>query len=197
MPAFDLRGILIGKVDASETAGYATPISAGDAMTANLTVRRAEGRLYAESTLKEYLAKITGGTISLGVKYVKRPAQLVMFGLKEKTRQVGSTSVTSLLTDKTSTGNYVGVAFYAPDMIDGVEKFTAVFVYQAMFGQPDKTYQTMGENFNFQTPTTTGEFMGDKDGNFLETAEFDTEEEAIAWTYAVMGGTAPASGGES
>ena len=83
---------------------------------------------------------------------------------------------------------YVGVGFYAPDMIDGVEKYTAVKVAKSLFGPPSMTLQTAGENIVFNTPTTTGEFLADDstDQDMIEVAICDTEEDAIAWVDAVL-----------
>ena len=69
-------------------------------------------------------------------------------------------------------------------MIDGVEKFTAIFVHKTLFGPPSKTLQTMGEQINFQTPTTSGEALVDDAGHLMEWDSFDTEAEAIAWLDA-------------
>lgn len=198
MPQFDLRGIKVAKyVNTAGTITYTDAQSAGDAMTANLELRFAEGRLYAESTLAEFIRKCTGGTISLGVKYIPTAAQKLMFGTTEKSRSVtyvngsGTTTtatVKSLVTGKKTNGAYVGVAFYAPDMVDGVEKFTCVKIARAMFGQPAMSLQTAGESIVFNTPTTSGEFMADNsaDGNLIEVTVCDEENEAIAWVTAVL-----------
>lgn len=198
MPQFDLRGIKCAKYNS--TAGsvtYGTVQSVGDAMTANLELRFAEGRLYAESALAEYMRKAVGGTISFGVKYIPAATQKTMFGMVDKSRSVtytptgGSTTtatVTSLQSTARSAGNYVGVAFYAPDMVDGVEKFTCVFAPKALFGPPSMSMQTAGENIQFNTPTTSGEFLRSdgSDQALLETAICDNEDEAIAWCAAVF-----------
>ena len=159
MPQFDLRGIKVAKyVNTNGVISYTNAQALGDAMTANLEMRFAEGRLYAESTLAEYMRKATGGTISVGVKYIKQAAQKLLFGSTEKARSItvsGSTvSVPGLVLGAKSTGAYVGIAFYAPDMIDGVEKYTCVLIKRAMFGQPAMALQTAGESIVFNTPTT-------------------------------------------
>ncbi|MGN0463504.1 MAG: major tail protein [Roseburia sp.] len=194
MPKFDLRGIRIGKY--TNTAGnvtYSNPTSAGDAMTANLELKFAEGRLYAESKLAEYVKLATGGTISMGVKYIPEEAQKMMFGCKEKERNLniesGSTAVKGLLYSTKDETNYVGVGFYAPDMIDGVQKYTCIFVYKAQFGMPSMSFQTKGETITFQTPTTTGEFLA-SDANsqeLLEVAIVDSEAAATAWIKNCLG----------
>lgn len=193
MPQFDLRGIKVAKyVNTNGTITYTDAQALGDAMTANLEMRFAEGRLYAESTLAEYMRKATGGTISVGVKYIKDAAQKLLFGSTEKTRSVtvsgSSTSVTGLVLGAKSTGNYVGIAFYAPDMVDGVEKYTCVFARKALFGPPSMALQTAGESIQFNTPVTSGEFLADDsaDQNMLEVAICDSEAAAIAWVTAVL-----------
>lgn len=189
MPQFDLRGIKVAKyVNTAGAITYTDPQTMGDAMTVNLEVRVAEGRLYAESTLAEYMRKIVGGSISIGVKYIPNAAQKLLFGSTEKTRTVGSSSVTSLVVGGADTPQYVGVAFYAPDMIDGALKYTAVKVAKTLFGQPSMSLQTAGENIQFNTPTATGEFLADDstDQAMIEVATLDTEADAKAWVTAVL-----------
>lgn len=199
MPQFDLRGIKIAKyVNTSGTITYTNAQTIGDAMNCNLELRYAEGRLYAESTLAEYMKKTVGGTISVGVKYIPSAAQQLMFGLATKSRSITYTpkgastattaSVTSLLSTAVDEPAYVGLACYAPDMIDGVKKYTCIKVAKCLFGQPSMTLQTAGENIVFNTPTTSGEFLADDSTgqNLLEVAVCDDENEAIAWVTAVL-----------
>ena len=191
MPNFDLRGIRIAKCNTE--GGYDTPKSAGDAISANLELRFAEGRLYAESSLAEYLKKATGGTISIGTKYIPQDTQADMYGLQETTYTVSEKQIKALAHSGNDTPNYVGTTFYAPDMVDNVEKVTCVFVYRALFGPPSYVFQTMGESFNFQTPTTSGEFLPNNttDKKLFEVATFDTIEEAVAWQNLMFGYTPP------
>lgn len=190
MPAFDLRYLQVAEYKKKDGGTeYGTATSMGDAMTVVLDLRFAEGRLYAESTLAEYMKKATGGTATAGVKYIPTAAQKLMFRAYEKQRTVSGISgspVKSLTFGKKSTGQYVGWSFYAPDMIDGVEKFTAVFVRKVLFGPPATNFQTLGDNITFQTPTTTGEFLVDDLGDLLEVATLDSEADAKAWCDEVF-----------
>lgn len=189
MPQFDLRGMKVAQyVNTAGTISYTTPQTIGDAMNVTLEMRFAEGRLYAESVLAEYLRKAIGGTISVGVKYIPNAAQKLMFGSADKTRTVGSATVSSLVLSGKSSGKYVGFACYAPDMVDGVEKYTCIFARKCLFGPPGYSLQTANESITFQTPTTSGEFLADDSANkdLLETAVVDTEEQAIAWVTAVL-----------
>ena len=188
MPVFDLRNIKVAEYKVTgNTPGYEASQPAGDAMNVNLELRHAEGRLYAESSLAEYMKKATGGSMSIGVKYLPDPVQKLLFGYTDKTRTVGEATVSSLVMNKRAVAKYAGVSFYAPDMIDGVEKYTCVQVKRALFGPPSMSYQTMGENIVFSTPTTSGEFLPDAAGDLIETAICDDEATAIAWCDAVFG----------
>lgn len=191
MPTFDLRGIKIGKyINTEGTITYESPISMGDAMSVELNLTAAEGRLYAESRLAEYKKLITGGTASVGVKYITDAAQKLLFGMSENTRNVGTnTSQKSLKATAKDIAKYVGMGFYAPDAIDGTDKYTAVFVYKVLFGAPGYVYATKGDSITFQTPTTTGEFLADdsEDKNIMEIATLASESDAVAWINKCFG----------
>jgi len=194
MAKYDLRYIQCAKyVNTNGAITFAEKQRVGDAMTANIELRIAEGRLYAESSLAEYIRKCTGGTISLGVKYIKEAAKKLMFGLTEKTRSITpaggtATSVTSLVTKRSTVGNYVGVSFYTPALYDGVEKYDCIFIGKCMFGEPSETLQTAGDTIQFNTPVTNGEFLADdsEEGQIKEAVTVDTEALAKAWCDAVL-----------
>mgnify|MGYP002766330134 FL=1 len=186
MPSFDLRGIRAGKYkNTAGTVSYENPTDVGDAMSAQLDLRFAEGRLYAESKLAEYIKLATGGTISLAVKYIKKDAQAMLYGCTP------DASKENIKFSAKDVANYVGVGFYAPDKVDGVTKYTCIWVPKALFGPPSMAYQTKGENIQFNTPTTTGEFLADDSENelLLETETVDSAAEAVAWIKGKLGET--------
>lgn len=189
MPSFDLRGIRVAKyTNNSGSISYSDHCSAGDAMSATLELRFAEGRLYAESKLAEFIKLATGGSISLAVKYIPSDAQTLMYGASAVT---GGSTPSGIKYTAKDNANYVGCVFYAPDKIDGATKFTCVFVPKVLFGPPSLSFATKGENITFNTPTTTGEFLADdSDAQLLiETAVADTEAAAQAWCKTKLGET--------
>ena len=194
MPQFGLRGIKVAKyVNTNGVISYTDRQEVGKAMQANFELRRAEGRLYAEDGLAEYMTSATGGTVSLGVAYIKDAAQKLMFGLTEKTRSVTptggtATSVTGLAVSAKSEGNYVGLGFYCPALKDSVKVFWCCRIAKALFGPPSMSLQTKGENIVFNTPTTNGEMLMDDSDNALlyESAYVDAEATAIAWVDAAL-----------
>lgn len=203
MPSFDLRYIKVGKYDNTDgVISYSDVTTMGDAMNINIQLRFAEGRLYAEGSLAEYLREATGGTISIGVKYIPFDAQKMMYGAREKSRNITAAgseapvAVKGLAFGTKDAANYVGVAFFAPDMIDGVRKYTCVLIHRSLFGPPAYNYVTKGDNLQFQTPTTTGEFLPahNTDLDMMEVAIADTEALARAWVDAVLPAAAGPTG---
>lgn len=195
MPTFDARYIQIAKYNYDKETGkvsYTGKTKVGDAMEVNLELKFAEGRLYAEGRLAEYMKQATGGSISMAVKRILEEAQKMMYGVKEHSRTVGDKEVTSLRTTAKDVPEYVGVSLYAPDMIDGVTKYTTMFAAKSLFGPPAYSFKTKGQNLEFKTPTTTGEFLADDSADevLIDTAVVDTIEEAIAWCDAVLDGEA-------
>lgn len=191
MPAIDVRYFQVAKYtydDATQKVSYSGKTSVGDAMSVSLELRHAEGRLYAEGRLAEYMKLATGGTVSMAVKYIKQAAQILMFGIKTVDRTVGDKTISSLRYTTNDAASYVGYSFFAPDLIDGVTKYTTMFVAKALFGPPGWRYETKGQNIVFKTPTTVGEFLADDstDAILIDSAVCDTMEEAMAWCDAVL-----------
>lgn len=199
MPQFGLRGATVAQYNNNDGAvTYGNPIGAGCAITVNLELTFAEARLYACDSLAEYLREVTGGNITFGAKLFPQEAQLLMFGSKTKTRSVkytpeGGTQTTKTVTSVATTANddpsYVGFGCYAPDMVNGVRKYTAFFVPKVKFSTPSTVLQTKGESITFQTPQTTGAFLQSdaSDKVIQEIAICDDEEQAKAWITAAFG----------
>ena len=190
MPQFDLRYIQAAKyTNTAGTVTYAEKTKVGDAMSANLDLKFAEGRLYAEGRLSEYMRLATGGTISLGVKEIPDAAKKLLYGAQESTRSVPQASnAKGVVYSAKDAASYVGVSLYCPDVVDGATKYTCVFVAKALFGPPSMSYKTKGQNLEFATPTTTGEFLASDaaDETIMETVTLDTIEAAKAWCDAVL-----------
>ena len=189
MPYIGLRGMKVGKyVNTKGTDSYTDVTEVGDAISANMELTIAEGVLWAEDGRAEVMRKATGGNVTIGVKYIKDPAKKLMYGVEEKTRTVSNNQVKSLVTTAKQQGNYVGLGCYAPDVIDGVEKFTAFFVKKAKFSQPSVSLQTADDSITFGTPSTTGTFLPDDstDRAIMEAVTVDTEAAAVAWIAAVL-----------
>lgn len=195
MPTFDLRYIQAAKYaydTQKKTVSYSGKTKVGDAMSVDLQLKFAEGRLYAEGKLAEYIREAIGGTMSMAVKHILDEAQKLLYGATESSRTVNTKAVKGLKISANGLGSYVGISFYAPDKIDGVTKYTCVHVVKSLFGYPGMSYKTKGGSLEFKTPTTTGEFLPSdaEDEALLEVAVVDDTTTAQAWCDAVLAGTA-------
>ena len=190
MPKFDLRYIQIAKyVNTSGTITYTNKTSIGDAMGVDIVYKSAEGSVYAEGVRAEFIKKLIGGSISIAEKYIPTAAHKLMFGSRDGSRTVNTNvTVTGTKLGGNDVPKYVGVSFYAPCMIDGVEKYYCVFIRRALFGPPNLSVKTLGETINFDTPTVTGEFLADNSSNLeiIEDGIASSTADAIAWCDAVL-----------
>lgn len=189
MASFDLRYIQCAPYQVTEgKVSYGAKAKVGEAMSADITFTFAEGRLYAEGKLSEYIKELTGGTISMAVKDILEEAQKVMYGVAEKSRTISDTPIKGIVYTAKDSAAYVGISFYCKDKVDGVTKFTCVLAVKALFGPPAMSKATKGQNITFSTPTTTGEFLpaDDDEQAVIEVAIVDDEATAIAWCDAVL-----------
>ena len=189
MASFDLRYIQCAPYQVTEgKVSYGAKVKVGEAMNADITFTFAEGRLYAEGKLSEYIKELTGGTISMAVKDILQEAQKVMYGVAEKSRTISDSPVKGIVYSAKDSASYVGIAFYCKDKVDGATKYTCVLAVKALFGPPAMSKATKGQNITFSTPTTTGEFLpaDDAEQAVIEVATVDDEATAIAWCDAVL-----------
>jgi len=202
MPQYGLKYIHAAPYSVSNgVVSYGAPVKVGDAMTVQIEPEIAEASLYAEDAKAEYMRLMVGGTISMGVKYILAAAKTLLLGVREDSHSIeytpagGSTSTTKTVIGQkigaNDAGNYVGLTFYAPDMVDTVRKYLCLFIRKNLFGPPGMSLQTKGRNIQFATPTITGQFLAtdELDQDFYAWALADSEAEARAWCLAVFGGS--------
>lgn len=198
--AYSMKDIFFGKYGYDKTSGkttYSDQRLLGHGINATFDFRFAEGRLYASGTLRKFLKKLTGGTISLGVEDLTLAVQQLLFSAESHSQTVGSKSVENIGYGENTRGGYVGVATYVPaDNEEGTDTFICIFARKASFGPAAMSYQTANDSITWNTPTTTGEFVSPdhKDGEtaplMLEIGEADSEADAIAWCKAMLNWTA-------
>ena len=188
MPQFDLEEIFAARYAcANGVISYSDRVRVGGAMTANIELKNAEGRLYSEGALSHYKRKVTGSSVSLGVDAIATAAKKLLYGAQDGTARAG---VTGLRRGAKQQSSYVGVTLIAPDDDeDGSTKYTTMFVTKALFGEPSMSFKTAGDSIQFATPTTTGELLagGDAGKTYFDDAQCDTLEEAQNWCAACLG----------
>ena len=194
MATIGFKGLYVATyAENGSTVTYTGCKSMGKPMDCDMKLKSAEGRLYAADALDKYKSKITGGTLSIIAEDVPDDVRKLMTGEEDSARSVSSTSVNGLKITESTRAPYVGVAGYAPEDVNGEDKFHAFFTTKNRFISRNMHWKTMGDNIEFQVPTFVGEFMKGANGDIFEDAVLDTEADAIAWCNLVLGNSGVAA----
>lgn len=167
----DLYYALCKETDGVET--YKTPKKMAEAMTADLSVKTADGSLYADDTLSESVTEFASGTLKLGVKDLTPEVLAELLGQAVDQNKV-------VWAGKEDEPPYVAVGFRAKKTGG---KYRYVWLLKAKFKVPSEKYETKGESIKFNTPDIEADLTArKKDG--LWKADFvgaETDEAATTW----------------
>lgn len=136
---------------------YGTPFRIAKAINIGLTPQKAEASLYADDGLDEYISSTTAYDISINTNTLEPAIEAQLLGKK-----VDSNGGISTTTEDVAP--LFAVAFRSLRS-DGSYEFRVV--YKVRFSAFDESYNTKGENIEFQTPTFTGRASArDYDGRY-------------------------------
>ena len=124
---------------------YGTPAKMAEAMKANLTVKTAEAKLFADDALSESVKEFVSGDLTLGIKELSPTVVAALLG-----QTVDNDGVVWAGDDEAP---YVAVGFRAKKTGG---KYKYVWLQRVQFAAPDESYETKGESINFQTPEIKG-----------------------------------------
>lgn len=169
-----------------ETKKYEDFFMCGNAMSVNITPNYNEAKLYSNNHLSEYVKEFKDGNMTLGTDRLPIEASKVCFG-----HEVSEDK--SEVTYKTDdSANYVGVGFYANEMVNNVRRYVATVVYKVKFGEASNEYSTKGDTIEFKTPNLEGVIAGISSNEWKKTKVFDTADEADKWIKDILGYKDPA-----
>lgn len=164
----------------TETDGvesYETPKKMAEAMTADLSVKTADGSLYADDTLSEVISEFASGTLKLGIKDLTPEVLAELLGQEVDKNKV-------VWAGKEDEPPYVAVGFRAKKTGG---RYRYVWLLKAKFKVPSEKYETKGESIKFNTPEIEADITArKKDGRWK--ADFvgqETDTAAITWFTAV------------
>lgn len=160
----------------TETDGveaYGAPKRMAEAMTADLSVKTADGSLYADDTLSESVTEFASGTLKLGIKDLTPEVLAELLGQTVDRNKV-------VWAGKGDEPPYVAVGFRAKKTGG---RFRYVWLLKVKFKVPSEKYETKGESIKFNTPDIEGDFIARKKDGFWK-ADFVGAEGsgvAVAW----------------
>lgn len=168
---------------------YATGVSMGKAISANLTWNKSTSKLYADDALAESDEVITGGSLTMGVDQVSYDGRMVALGQDVELKEdgLGKYKITG------AAAPYVGVGFVTETRISGKTAFRAYWLYRVQFSLQGESLQTRGESVDFQTETLDGNILAamtgaDATNDFVDVEDLATADAALAWIKAKAGG---------
>ena len=167
----DLFYAICTETDGIET--YGLPKRMAEAMTADLSVKTADGSLYADDTLSENVSEFASGTLKLGIKDLATEVTAELLGQTVDQNKV-------VWAGKDDEPPYVAVGFRAKKK-GGY--FRYIWLLKAKFKVPSEKYETKGESIKFNTPEIEADFTArKKDGQWK--ADFvGTENDDAAKTW--------------
>ena len=156
---------------------YGTPKKLAGAMTADLSITTADGKLYVDDALKESVSEFANGTLKLGVDEMEQGVESEILG-----QNIDGAGV------KWAGGDdeppYIAVGFRAKK---SGGKYRYVWLLKCRAKVPAEKYETKGESINFQTPEIELVIMRRTlDGNWkADTVAAPTDAAAGTWFTAV------------
>lgn len=144
-----------------------------EAMTADLSVKTADGSLYADDTLSESVTEFASGTLKLGIKDLTPEVLAELLG-----QEVDENSV--VWAGKEDEPPYVAVGFRAKKTGG---KYRYVWLLKAKFKVPSEKYETKGESIKFNTPDIEADFTARKKDNRWKADFVGTEDSKAAKTW--------------
>lgn len=151
----DLFYAICTEEDGIET--YGTPKKMAEAMTADLSVKTADGSLHADDTLSESVTEFVNGTLKLGIKDLIPEVLAEILGQMVDQNKV-------VWAGKDDEPPYVAIGFRAKKTGG---RFRYVWLLKVKFKIPSEKYETKGESIKFNTPEIEGEIAArKKDGRW-------------------------------
>lgn len=170
---------------------YKAGMIVGKAIAANLTLQRAQSKLYADDVAAEAENSLLGGTIEFTADDISDAVRAYMLSDVAKTEGSGSDTRTEYETTG-DTAPYVGFGYMRVRRQGTSQTYEAVWYHKVMFSQDSENAKTKGEQIEWGTPTISGELLAvynDATGkpNLRRRATFDTEAAAKAWLNTKAG----------
>ncbi len=170
------------------TKSYSDGFRYSHAVQFNINPNYAEASLYGDDAQQEYEKAFINAGITLGTTGTPLKAASTMFGHEvdfEKRKVVYKA---------TDEANYVGMGITGVEKVDGVTQYIALIILCAKFADSAESYQTKGDQLQFNTPSIEGNaIVADDEGNWKITEIFDTEEEAVAFIKETLNIEDPAA----
>ena len=157
------------------TDTYANGGTIGKAITANISMKKGDVKLWADDAVAESDSSVSGGTIALTVDELSPEVQKALLGHK-----IDETSK-EMTANAKDIAPYVGFGFYGAKKVNNVRKYRAIWLLKVQFSEPNDENKTGEETKTFNTASIEGLIMTNRKEDWKVEKTFDTEAEAETW----------------
>lgn len=158
---------------------YAGATKLAKAISATFEPTVSDATLYADDSIAERDAGVTGGTLTLGIDRYDTTTAAALLG---HTVAEGG----ELVSNVNDVAPYVGLGRVVTLLQDGAYKYRAVFFPKVKFQEPSSDNATKGETVEFSTYEIQGTVVPPVDGDWRKEQTFDSEAAAVAYLTGLM-----------
>lgn len=158
---------------------YGAGVVLGKAISTNLAVTNAEGELYADDKLAEYVAEFASATLTAEVDNIELENQALLYGATYNDGEIQFFS--------NDTAPYGGIGGYQVLLVNGVKKYRTWFFPKAKASIPNIDTATKGASISFGTQPINERVMAPAYGPWYIVKEFSDEASAKAYIDTVLG----------
>lgn len=154
-----------------------------------------ENNFYANNEVAEAeTAVFESGTVNIGVDGLSAEEEAFILGIEESTVSVNGEDVPVIAFGESMDPPYLGIGAVKRMKFNGVTSFRPVIFTKARFAIPSDAAETGEKSINWQDQSLSATLMRDDtpkhNWKIIPKANFSTEEEAVAFIVAVLGGKA-------
>jgi len=163
----------IGSGSAADS--YGTPVKIGEAISVDINPSVATNNLYGDDMA------VATDTIT---KEISVTIETTDISLENQAALLGHTysAADGLTANMTDTAPYVALLFESDKHNGGIR---CVKLMKGKFAPTQEKIQTRGENLNYQTPSLTGTFVADKNGDWKKVKDFAKGADTSSWYASV------------
>jgi hypothetical protein len=158
---------------------YNAGLVLGKAVSVNSSISNAEGELYADDMLAEYVSEFSSGELTAEVDNISLENQAKLYGATYADNEFALSP--------TDSAPHGGVGGYQVLIVEGVRKYRAWFYPKVRASLPDWDGSTKGSSISFGTQPIKMKIMAPAYGPWYYVKEFTTEAAAKAYIDTKLG----------
>lgn len=163
----------------SSVPTYSAGLELAEMVSINLAIQNAEGELYTNDQLTEFLKEFMSGTLTMEVGNITLANQATLYG--------ATITDGELVHTPADVAPYGGIGGYQQLVVSGTKKWRAWFFPKVQASVPDWSGNTKNNSISFGTQPMSFKVLAPKYGPWRYVKEFTTEAAAKAYIDSKLG----------